>query len=256
MNSAEHLPIGDEHTDLLTNEQTTHSEAIEQAYQLEVVFEAMTDAVLVFDLEGNVVQLNTAARDLFQVDEFPDFFGMPLEQRLDLLHIKDKYGQLCQKEQLPLSRIFRGEALQGKQAVDVILYLPMGRIMNASVTGAPVRNRNNSIIGAVLVLRDVTEKTQFGIRVQKSFDALLTLVEELVDITGRRDKRIFQERSTPSDIIKIVGQHLVELTTQLLECRLVEISLLDAEREKLHPIAIAGLPPETLELIKHEEFSV
>src|SRR5437660_4605146 len=211
MNSAEHLPTEDEHADFLTDEQTTPSEAIGQAYQLEVVFEAITDAVLVFDLEGNVVRLNTAARDLFQVDQFPDFFGMPLEQRLDLLHIKDKYGKLCQKEQLPLNRIFQGEALQGKQAVDMILCLPMGRIMNASVTGAPVRDRHNSIIGAVLVLRDITEKMQLGLRVQKSFNVLLTLVEELVDITGRRDKRIFQECSTPSDIIEIVGQHLAEL---------------------------------------------
>lgn len=256
MNSAEHLPTEDEYTDLPTDEQTIHSDAIGQAYQLEVVFEAITDAVLVLDLQGNVVQLNTAARNLFQVDEFPDFFGMPLEQRIDFLRIKDKYGQLCQKDQLPINRIFRGEALQGKQAVDMILYLPVGRIINASVTGAPVRDRHNNIIGAVLVLRDVTEKMQFGIRVQKSFNTLLTLVEELVDITGGRDKQIFQERSTSSDIIKIVGQHLAELTTELLECRLVEISLLDAGREKLQPIAIAGLPPETLELIKHEELSV
>jgi len=160
MNSAERMPMEDEHTDLLANEQTTHSEAVEQAYQLEAVFEAMTDAVVVFDLEGNVMQLNTVARDLFQVDEFPDFFGMPLERRLGLLRIKDKYGQLCQKEQFPLNRIFQGEALQGKQAVDMILYLPMGRIMNASVTGAPVRDRHHSIIGALLVLRDITEKMQ------------------------------------------------------------------------------------------------
>jgi len=256
MNPAEHLPTEDEHTGLLTDEQTAHPDAIGQAYQLEVVFEAITDAVLVLDLQGNVMQLNPAARDLFQVDKFPDFFGMSLQQRLDLLCIKDKYGKLCQKEQIPLNRIFRGEVLQGKQAVDMILSLPVGRIMNASVTGAPVRDQHNSIIGGVLVLRDITEKMQFGIRVQKSFNALLALVEELVDITGGRDKRIFQERSTPSDIIKIVGQHLAELTAQLLECRLVEISLLDAGREKLQPIAIAGLPPETLELIKHEEFSI
>src|SRR5258708_22968623 len=225
MNSAEHLPVEGEHTKLLTNEQLTHAEAVERAHQLEVVFEAMTDAVLVFDQEGNIVQLNTAARDLLQVDKFPEFVGMPLEQRLELLRIEDKYGQLCPKEEWPLKRILRGESLQGKQALDVVSYLPMGRTFHASVTGAPVRDQHGKVIGAVLVLRDITECCQFQLRVQKSFNALLTLVEELVHITGWRDKQIFQESPTPSDIVKTVGQHLAELTTQLLECRLVEISL-------------------------------
>ena len=256
MNSAEHLPVEEGCTELLTNERTIHAGAIDQAHQLEVVFAAMTDAVLVFDQARNVVQLNTAARDLFQVDECPNFFGRPLEQRLDLLHIEDKYGQLCHKEELPLERIFRGEALQGKQAVDVVLYLPVGRIMRASVTGGPVRDRHGSVIGAVLVLRDITDHRQFELRVQKSFDALLTLVEELVRVIGQRDNQIFQQSSTPSDIVKTVGQHLAELTNQLLECRFVEISLLDARSEKVQPIAVAGLPADTLELIQHQEASI
>ncbi len=146
MNSAEHLPVEEEHTKLLTNEQLTHAEAVERAHQLEVVFEAMTDAVLVFDREGNIVQLNTAARDLLQVDEFPEFLEMPLEQRLEMLHIEDKYGQLCPKEEWPLKRILRGESLQGKQALDVVSYLPMGRTLYASVTGAPVRDRHGKVI--------------------------------------------------------------------------------------------------------------
>lgn len=86
MSSAEHLPVEEEHTEHLTNKQTT----IERIHQLEAVFEAMTDAVLVFDGEGNIVQLNMAAHDLLQVDEFPDFVGIPLEQRHELLRVEDK----------------------------------------------------------------------------------------------------------------------------------------------------------------------
>jgi len=178
MNSAEHLPVEGEHTKLLTNEQLTHAEAVERVHQLEVVFEAMTDAVLVFDQEGNIVQLNTAARDLLQVDKFPEFIGMSLEQRLELLRIEDKYGQLCPKEEWALKRVLRGESLQGKQALDVVSYLPMGRTFHASVTGAPVRDQHGKVIGAVLVLRDITERRQFELALleaNRRFDEFLSI---------------------------------------------------------------------------------
>ena len=138
----------------------------------------MTDGVLVFDGEGNIVQLNTAAHDLLQVDAFPDFVGMPLEQQHGLLHVEDKYGKLCPREEWPLRRILRGEVLQGKQAVDVVLSLPMGRRMYVSATGAPVQDRHDNIIGAVLVLRDVTECYQFEVALleaNRRFDEFLSV---------------------------------------------------------------------------------
>jgi signal transduction histidine kinase len=268
MSSAEHLPVEEEQTERLTDEQVS----IERAYRLEAIFEAMTDAVLVFDREGNIVQLNAAAHDLLQVDEFPGFVGMPLEQRYELLRVEDRYGKLCPREEWPLKRILRGEALQGKQAVDVVFSLPMARGMCVSVTGAPVRDWHGEIIGAVLVLHDVTERRQSELALleaNRRFDEFLSIASHelrtpLTTIKGNIQlvmRRLDQLERLVSTGEKVPASQLERIRSPLLyaeqrvnaQNRMIN-DLLDVSRAQvnelslvLHPCSLATIVRDTVE---------
>src|SRR5438067_8814878 len=63
---------------------TTEQRALEheqRALQLEAVLATMTDALVIIDARGGIVQLNRAARELLRLDNASLVFGQPLEQQ-------------------------------------------------------------------------------------------------------------------------------------------------------------------------------
>ncbi len=130
----------------------------ERAKQLEMIFEAMTDGVFVYDREGHLVQVNTAGRRLFALDVIPDYTSRPLEQRIAQLMAHDMNGQLLLKEDYPMVRLLKGEVLTGKKAMDVLVYTLDGREVQVSIGGAPLYDETGHQIGAVMTVRDMSER--------------------------------------------------------------------------------------------------
>jgi signal transduction histidine kinase len=231
-------------------EHTTRMEAMARAQQLEAIFDSMADGVLVFDTEGNIIQANMALRKLLQMDRFSESFKLPLRQRVNLFDLRDEDGQPLPEDQWPITRILRGELLQGKDAVDIMTRQLDGYPLLLNQAGAPLRDQDNRIIGGVLVFRDVTKRRQLERRARKAFKTLLTLAEELVRIPYEIGKLSPEEQ--PLNMIRAVGQRLVELTCHMLECSFASIVLFEPGSEKLTLIAQLGFPPEDVEWITQE----
>jgi PAS domain S-box-containing protein len=132
-------------------------EAAARARQLEAILEAMTDAVVVHDSEGQVILLNAAAERIHPLGRTV-YASQTLSQRGSQFLPRDEQGQPLPVEQWPLQRILRGEVLTGIHAVDVLVRLAdrHERLMNFS--GAPIRDANGGVIGSVILGRDVTEQ--------------------------------------------------------------------------------------------------
>src|SRR5947209_1526826 len=132
-------------------------EAAARARQLEAILEAVTDAVVVHDSEGQIILLNAAAERIHPLGRTV-YTLQTLPQRDSQFLPRDEQGQPLPVEQWPFQRILHGKELTGGHAVDVRVRLTDGheRLMNFS--GAPIRAAHGRRIGRVILGRDVTEQ--------------------------------------------------------------------------------------------------
>jgi K+-sensing histidine kinase KdpD len=155
-------------------------QAITRANQLEATFEAMTDGVVVYNHQGHVLQTNAATDHLFGLACLPSTDKARSRQELLLRAAeRDERGALLPAEWRPLSRLFKGKALSGANAVDVLVHTPDGREVLLNTSGAPIRDEKGNIERAVLIFRDVTERRRLEQHTADSLSALLAIEEVL-----------------------------------------------------------------------------
>ncbi|HUP27861.1 MAG TPA: ATP-binding protein, partial [Chloroflexia bacterium] len=132
-------------------EQESIEAARARAEELETVIRQMVDGVIIFDVDGRIVKYNPAGELLLgrHIDVGADQSSSPTRYGLYTMD-----NQLYRVDQLPSTLALRGEAVVGAQMTvkrerdpDVII----------SVSGAPLRNPDGQITGAVVVMRDITQ---------------------------------------------------------------------------------------------------
>ncbi len=219
----------------------------ERANELEATFEAMTDAVIVYDNRGHILRTNAVARSLFALDARPKpkFSFRLWRERKPVLGMLDEYAQPLSKEQSPLSRILNGEVLTNANAMDVILQIQNGNEVQLNVTGAPVYTFGGRPIGAICVYRDVTERRRLERRTQDALNALLAMAEALVQVPDASNSVQMHpmEEQTPAAVTE-VARRLAELTCSVLGCRRVGIVAIDPETDVLRQVVVVGLSAE------------
>lgn len=125
--------------------------------QLEAIFEAIGDAVFVYDEYGQPVRANSASRQIYGSSPSQSYLTLPREERRNRFPALDKDGLPLAMERRPATRALRGEVFTGDDAQDVRMRIRDGRMRDFSFTGAPIW-RGDRISGAVVVARDVTER--------------------------------------------------------------------------------------------------
>lgn len=230
-------------TELIARIQEVYGESLAQ---LEAIFESITDSIIVCDSNRHIIKTNTAALHMFRplLDQYPDCFRSSFDEVIDLLQAFDEQGHRLAHEQWPLVRLLHGEDLRGENLFEMHLRFPNGQDVYLSYSGSPLRNRGGQIIGAVLVMRDVSERRRMEDRIHHSFRILLALAEEVVDLPKRaRTKSVKEQRASgqaPSPLpYQVAGEYLVELARQMLECDGVGISMRNAETGQFQLIALA-----------------
>ncbi len=125
--------------------------------QLEAIFEAMGDAVFVYDAYGQPVRTNPASHDIYGSDPGQSYLLLPREERRKRMPAYDLEGRLLAADHRPAARALRGEVFRGNDAQDVRMRTADGHLRDLNFTGAPIRS-GPRITGAVVVARDVTER--------------------------------------------------------------------------------------------------
>jgi K+-sensing histidine kinase KdpD len=219
-------------------------QAITRANQLEATFEAMTDGVVVYNHQGHVLQTNAAIDHLFGLACLPSTDKARSRQELLLRAAeRDERGAWLPAERRPLSRLFKGKALSGANAVDVLVHTPDGREVLLNTSGAPIRDEKGNIERAVLIFRDVTERRRLEQHTADSLSALLAIAEALAQNRVGYDH---QGQEAPNALagLQSVGQRLAELTHSVVRCRHVDILAVEPERDTVRSIASVGFAPE------------
>ncbi len=231
-------------TDLYLSER----EAATHASELEAIFESITDGVFVFSNNQQISRMNSAFRELMGITSQIDAerFFQPDERRSQVT-ARTESGQLLSYDQLPQSRILRGEVLKGANAAELVIQTLDGRTREVSVSGAPVRNQDGQLIGALCICRDVTERRQLERRTQETLRALLAMAEALVltpEHTSKSTGKLTTQKLEGPNTASKVAERMAELTCSVLGCQRVSITAVEPETEILYPIAVVGLPPE------------
>jgi len=223
-------------------------EAEAQAAQLRTIFETLVDGVFVSDQQGHIIRHNSAGRTLLGLDQIPHFASLSLAERMAQFALRDAQGRPLTVEQAPTSRNLRGEVLTGEAAQEVWMQALDGRKVLLSITGAPTRNRQGQITGAVWLARDVTGRRRLELYTQEALDALLAMAEALVqgpEAAELADLSSVQRPLSGIDpALPAVAQRLAALTRSVLECQHVSIAAVEPGTGALTPVAVVGLSPE------------
>jgi PAS domain S-box-containing protein len=213
-------------------------EAAERASQLEAVIEAMSDGVFVYDSDGTIVHTNSALREMLGLDA--NYFAQPMAERIRLLDMRDAQGQPMPREEWVLPRALRGETLRGARAAEQHVRTLDGRDLVLSTTGGPVRDLAGEIVGAVAVVRDVTERRRLDRRTHTALNALLAMASAVVETPDE----------TPTDDAKLAARtqlaatRIADLTREVLGYQRVTITAFDPENGQVRPVAISGVNEE------------
>ncbi len=152
-------------------------EAEAHAAELTAIFEAMTEGVYVCDARGDIRYTNTAYRSLLALEEDADRSLFLLDNRIEWLAVRDLEGRPLPKEHLPVLRVLRGERLSGTHTIDLLNHTYKGEDIIVNVSGAPIRDAADQIVGGVVVFRDVTRQSKLEEQLQYSERKLRSLVE-------------------------------------------------------------------------------
>lgn len=207
------------------------------ASELEATFEAIADAVFVFNRDGLMIRTNAAFREL--VGTRSGHFSHPSDARQTFFTIYDERGQNLPYDQLPQNRILRGETLKGATSIDILVHTIDERDVLLSVSGAPVYIQDGRLIGGVAIYRDITERRRLERYTHTALHALLEMAQTLVQGS---DDTIEETAEDPS--ASVVGQRLAELTSRVLNCKRVGLVAVEPHSNRLLPIAVVGLTPE------------
>jgi PAS domain S-box-containing protein len=216
--------------------------------QLKAVFEAMTEGVIFSDVNGKILLQNTAGSRLMESGEI-DLTGEHHLMLLPLYEFYDKHRQPLSSEQIPLSRILRGEVLLNEHAEEIIVRLPSGREVVLAASGAPVYDQRGHMMGGVCVFRDITESRQKEQRAQQALNTLLTIVEEVSHLPAQSGT---SPDAVPARSLYTVGQSLTEIIHQVLQRHFVACILREPQTGQLRVAGVSGLTTEEEDIFRRE----
>jgi PAS domain S-box-containing protein len=161
----------------ITELRTAEREAATWAAQLDATFDSLTDGFFIYDAAGQLTRMNDAARTILALDAAPDYYSLTPEERAARMNVRDETNRPLKPEEWGLTKLARGERLD--EPVELRITALDGLTKDLAITGGPVHDPQGKVIGAVALLRDVTESRRLQLAVaeqasqlQATFDAL------------------------------------------------------------------------------------
>ena len=205
---------------------TTEQMALEherRALQLEAVLATMTDALIIVDARGAIVQLNRAARELLRLDSASLVVGQPLEE--------ERLGQWpASSRDIAAALVPVAEALRdGASVAERDIELRSDRVRVLSVTASLLRGPAQ---GGVIVFRDITRQRELERLREDIFSmAAHDLKTPIAVIRGEAELLLRHLASgTPDPTVLEAAASIVAHTDRLAELftTLFDISCLEA----------------------------
>ncbi len=223
----------------LAREREASAETEHRAQQLDAVFEAAGDGMLVCDADGTVIRANRAMRDLLSTLGIEVTLPLSAEKVNALIRRVGPEGASLQAEgEHIIRRILNGESLVGDGTIDVMVRPVKGAELYLNVSGAPIRGNNGVIVGAVASLRDVTanreaelERSQTLSVVAHELRTPLTAIKLSIDLSLRRARRNVPVEAATLDLAISSCLQLEHMVNDLVDAARAERKKMDMNYE-------------------------
>jgi PAS domain S-box-containing protein len=166
----------------------------QQHAELEAVFEAVQDSIVVYDNSGGIVMFNKAFVSLssltpseIKAGKYPE-----MQEVFDLYTIG---GKLLTYLYWPASRVIKGETISEEKYK--LVNKKTGNVLFLSFTGAPIKDKNGIQILAMTTIRDITEKILADAALKESaanFQALADNISPMVWVTDNLGKNLWSNK--------------------------------------------------------------
>jgi PAS domain S-box-containing protein len=158
----------------ITQRKQTAEALGKQSQLLQSILDNMSDAIVVADAQGRIVLFNPMAEHIF---------GHGLLQNDFALFLADR---TTRAPEFPVARCVRGETFDDVELFVKHAEAPDG--LSISVAGRPLRERDGSLKGGVLVCNDITERRRAEKELRDSRALYESLVENLPQNIFRKDR--------------------------------------------------------------------
>ena len=225
-----------------------------RALQLEAILATITEALLIVDARGGIVELNRAARELLRLDHASLVLGQPLEQqRLEKWPVtaREIAGALA-----PVIDVLRAGTSPAQREIE----LRSGSLRVLSVNASVLRSAGGAAQGGVIVLRDVTRQRDLE-RLREDIFSMawhdmktpIAVIRGHAELLLRRLSSGQPERSALEADAASIATHterLAELLTTLFDVSCLEAGLLSmafapASLDALVQDVVEGMRPAT-----------
>lgn len=166
----------------VTERRRLHDEAERRASQLQAIFDAITDGLYVYDAQGRLIETNAAVSEYDPIASAEGYRAQAFAERIQDIQPRDRTGNPFPVDELPVSRILRGDTLRSQSTVDTLIHARDGRETYFNVSGAPMRDAAGQIVGAVMVTRDVTER----LRAEREYAQQARLLDAIFEAVPER----------------------------------------------------------------------
>lgn len=162
----------------------------ESRSRLATALASMSDAVCISDAEGRFVEFNDGFASFHRFRSRGEC-RQTLPEYQEVLEVFMADGTLAPLEQWPVSRALRGEVASGVE--NRLRRKDTGESWVGSYSFAPIRAEDGSIVGSVVVGRDVTHDRQTQLELAASHSALQDLIANQQHVQEEERKRIARE---------------------------------------------------------------
>jgi PAS domain S-box-containing protein len=188
--------------------------------QLEAVLNSINEGVVIADLSGNILSMNSSALAFHEYENVAQA-QRQLHQLMDTFELTDLEGQAVPFADWPLSRALRGERFTDTEVH--VKYKGTGRSRIGSYSGTPVQTRSGDIILAVITVRDITERKRTEAEIQRlaSFPLLNPNPVLELDADGQMTfcnpaaKQILEKEGSVTGINPLIPQEMPEILQAL-----------------------------------------
>jgi signal transduction histidine kinase/PAS domain-containing protein len=256
--AADRIALAIERVRLFEAAEAARRAAERQAAIFQTTLEALGDGLVITDAKGRILYGNSALSRLLGAgprDGQDGEGGEPPErvaERARALEVWDARGEPLAAEERALARVLGGETLAGPTTLEVQLRRLDGRTAFVSVSGAPVRDGEGNLIGAVMASRDVTERRQLERRTHDALDAFIAITRALVEAPDEEERGAAGGDGPDAAAGEAGGRaeprgenplarRLAELTRGVLGCARVSISAVEGPDMVARPVTVVGL---------------
>ncbi len=185
----------------------TIRELQDQTQLMDIIFNNMSDGVLVADENGQYIMANPALQQIIGVQQFDG---------LDLPRASEQYGvfhptteSLFPSDQLPLTQAIKGESTDNVEVR--VNNEQLSQDVYVSVNGRPLLDENGVARGGVVVVHDITEIKQTQIQLENQTQLLETVFNNMSDGVLVADDKGEYIMANPAAEQMIGGQQFDEL---------------------------------------------